>query len=176
MKSIFTRASLFIGLAAILTASAFAQTNTPTPSGTDNAPMRGRMGRRGGMERQGREGRGGDGQGGERRALRRLNLTEAQQQSLRGIEERYGQSFKAQREELRGFMEIRRGGGTLTAAQQERARTLREQMRDNAARMRDEIRSLLTPEQQEQLKRMREEGHARRKARRDAPGTPDDNQ
>lgn len=174
MKTIFTRASLLVGLAAILTASAFAQENTPQ-NGADDGPGRGRMGRRGGMGRLGVE-HDGRGRGGERRALRRLNLSEAQQQSLRDLEARYGQSFKAQREELRGFMEIRRGGGTLTTEQQERVRTLREQMRDNAAKMRDEIRNLLTPEQQEQLKRMREEGQARRKARREALGAPHDNQ
>jgi periplasmic protein CpxP/Spy len=181
MKSIFTRLGLGLGLAAILSASAFAQTATPQQQGgTDGEGRRGREGRLGRMGRQG--GRGGIGgmreHGMARRALRRLNLTDAQRGQLREIEARYGQSFKAQHQELRQLMEVRRAGGTLTAEQQQRAQQLRTEARANGERMHAEILALLTNEQRDQLKRMREEGHARRKARRDgeAPGTPDDNQ
>lgn len=183
MKSIFTRLGLGFGLAAILSASAFAQTSTPQQNGTGGEGRRGREGRMGKMGRMGRGGeRGGEGgmreHGMARRALRRLNLTDAQRGQLREIEARYGQSFKAQHQELRQLMEVRRSGGTLTAEQQQRAQQLRTEARANGERMHTEILALLTNEQRDQLKRMREEGHARRKARRDgeAPATPDDNQ
>jgi Spy/CpxP family protein refolding chaperone len=177
MKSIFTRASLLIGLAAILTASAFAQTATTQQGGTEGEGRRGRQGRMGKLGRMGEGGerRGGRGHGMARRALHRLNLSDAQRGQLRDIEARYGQSFKAQRDELRQLMEVRRGGGTLTAEQQQRARQLRTEVRANGERMHTEILALLTNEQRDQLKRMREEGRERRKARRDSDDTPDDN-
>ncbi|HEV7905609.1 MAG TPA: Spy/CpxP family protein refolding chaperone [Pyrinomonadaceae bacterium] len=182
MKSIFTRLGLGLGLAAILSASAFAQTATPQQqSGTDGEGRRGREGRTGKMGRMGRGGeRGGVGgmreHGMARRALRRLNLTDAQRGQLREIEARYGQSFKAQHQELRQLMEVRRSGGTLTAEQQQRAEQLRTEARANGERMHAEILALLTNEQRDQLKRMREEGEARRKERREKPGQPNDNQ
>jgi Spy/CpxP family protein refolding chaperone len=173
MKSIFTRVSLCIGLAAILTATAFAQTQQ---SGTEGEGRRGREGRMGKMGRMGERGErgGGRGHGMARRALRRLNLTDAQRGQLREIEARYGQSFKTQHQELRQLMEVRRSGGTLTPEQQQRAQQLRTEARANGERMHTEILALLTNEQRDQLKRMREEGQARRRERRDARSTPDD--
>lgn len=180
MKSIFTRLGLGFGLAAILSASAFAQTATQQPqqSGTDGEGRRGREGRMGRMG--GRQGeRGGVGgmreHGMARRALRRLNLTDAQRGQLREIEARYGQSFKPLHQELRQLMEVRRSGGTLTAEQQQRAEQLRTEARANGERMHAEILALLTAEQRDQLKRMREEGEARRKERREKLGQPNDN-
>lgn len=178
MKSIFTRAGLLVGLAAILTASAFAQTATQQ-GGTEGEGRRGRQGRMGKPGRMGELGErrgGGRGHGMARRALRRLNLTDAQRGQLREIEARYGQSFKTQHQELRQLMEVRRAGATLTPEQQQRAQQLRTEARANGERMRAEILALLTGEQREQLKRMREEGMERRKARREASDTPDDDQ
>lgn len=180
MKSIFTRASLIIGLAALLTASAFAQTATPPQSGTEGEGRRGREGRMGRMGRMGRPGErgegGGRGHGMGQRALHRLNLTDAQRGQLREIEARYGQSFKTQHQELRQLMEVRRAGGTLTPEQEQRAQQLRTEARANGERMHAEILALLTIEQRDQLKRMREEGEARRKERREKLGQPNDNQ
>jgi Spy/CpxP family protein refolding chaperone len=175
MKSIFTRVSLCLGLAAILTASALAQT---PQSGTEGEGRRGREGRMGKMGRMGKGGErgGGRGHGMARRALRRLNLTETQRVQLREIEARYGQSFKAQHQELRQLMEVRRSGGTLTSEQQQRAQQLRTEARANGERMHTEILALLTNEQREQLKQMREEGQARRKERREKFGQPNDNE
>jgi Spy/CpxP family protein refolding chaperone len=178
MKSIFTRVSLCVGLAAIFTASAFAQTATPQQGGTEGEGRRGREGRMGRMGRGGE--RGGEGgmreHGMARRALRRLNLTDAQRGQLREIEARYGQNFKAQHQELRQLMEVRRSGGTLTAEQQQRAEQLRTEARANGERMHAEILALLTNEQRDQLKQMREEGEARRKERREKRAQPNDNQ
>ncbi|HEY0099571.1 MAG TPA: Spy/CpxP family protein refolding chaperone [Pyrinomonadaceae bacterium] len=180
MKTIFTRASLVIGLAAILTASAFAQTAPQQQGDTEDEGRRGRQGRRGGkIGRMGEPGEhrgGGRGQGMARRALRRLNLSDAQRSQLRDIEARYSQSFKTQHQELRQLMEVRRAGGTLTPEQKQRAQQLRTEARANGERMHAEILALLTAEQRDQLKQMREEGQERRKARREAYGTPDDDQ
>ena len=179
MKSIFTRVSLCIGLAAILTASALAQTTTPPQNDTEGQGRRGgREGRMGKMGRMGerRDGGGAPGHGMARRALRRLNLTEAQRVQLRELEARYGQSFKTQHQELRQLMEVRRSGGTLTPEQQQRAEQLRTEARANGERMHTEILALLTTEQRDELKRMREEGEARRKERRGRFGQPNDQQ
>jgi periplasmic protein CpxP/Spy len=175
MKNIFTRVSLCVGLAAIFTISAFAQTATPQQNGTQGEGRRGHEGR---MGRQGERGGEGGMRGHDmaRRALHRLNLTDAQRGQLREIEARYGQSFKAQHQELRQLMEVRRSGGTLTPEQQQRAEQLRTEARANGERMHAEILALLTNEQRDQLKQMREEGEARRKERREKSGQPNDNQ
>ena len=190
MKNIFTRLSLVAGLVALLSAAAIAQTTTTTTQqqqqgggGMDAEGRRrieGRMrkgGRMDGGERRG--GGGGIGRGHGmmgRRALRQLNLSDAQNTQLREIEARYGQSFKTQRQELRQLMELREQGATLTPEQQQRAQQLRTDVRGNAERMHAEILAMLTGEQRDQLKRMREETEARRKQRREQRGQPDDDQ
>jgi Spy/CpxP family protein refolding chaperone len=174
MKNIFTRLSLVAGLVATLAAAAFAQATTTAPQdGAEDREGRrrieGRMRGRGRLMGGRREGRrGGDRPGMEGRVLKRLNLSDAQRGQLREIETRYGQSFKAQREELHQLIELRLGGATLTPEQQQRAQQLRGEARDNGERMRAEILALLTPEQRDELKRIREEGAARRNAKRDA--------
>ncbi|MDQ1592850.1 MAG: motif family protein [Pyrinomonadaceae bacterium] len=186
MKSIFTRVSLIAGLTALLSIAAFAQqTNAPQQQGGNGE---GRVGRHGRMKDGGKGGgllRGERGERGERggergmmgrRALHRLNLSEAQRNQLREVEARYGQSFKTQRQEMRQLIELRQQGATLTPEQQQRAQQLRGELRDSAERMHAELLALLTPEQRDQLKRMREEGEARRKQRREAFGTPNDEQ
>ncbi|HLL71628.1 MAG TPA: Spy/CpxP family protein refolding chaperone [Pyrinomonadaceae bacterium] len=179
MKSIFTRASLVAGLVALLSMAAFAQTSAPPQGGTEaegrrdrigeERRMRGRRGERG----VGREGRRG---GMARRALRGLNLSDAQRGQLREIEARYGQGFKGQHQELRKLMELRADGATLTPEQEQRARQLRTEARGHAERLHAEILAVLTPEQRDQLKRMREEGEARRRQRREALDAPPDNE
>jgi Spy/CpxP family protein refolding chaperone len=161
---ISTLATLF----ALLALSSVAQ--TPAPQNTNNAPPHGRAARL--NRRMGRRDAGERGGGNplkqeraERRALRRLNLTDAQRQQMRDIEQRYGQTFRADREELRRLVETRRNGGTLTPEQQQRARQIREQLRANADRMRAEIQNLLTPEQRQQIQQMREEFKQRRRDR-----------
>lgn len=178
MKTIFTRVSLVAGLLALLSMAAFAQTRAPQQGGTDAEGRRGRVDEerrmRGG--RHGEAGGGGGRRGGmERRALRRLNLSEAQRGQLREIEARYGQGFKGQHHELRQLIELRRSGATLTPEQEQRAQQLRTEARGNAERLHAEILGILTPEQRDQLRRMREEGEARRRQRRDALDAPPDN-
>lgn len=176
MKNIFTRMGLILGLAALLSASAFAQTTTPQ-SGTEGEGRRGgREGRRGKLGRMGERGERGVRRQGMGRALHRLNLSEAQRGQLREIEARYGQNLKPQYQELRQLLEVRRSGGTLTAEQQQRAQQLRGEVRANGEKMHAEILAMLTSEQRDQLKRAREEGEARRRARRESRGLPNDDQ
>lgn len=176
MKSIFTRVSLVAGLVALLSIAAFAQAAAPPQGGMDAEGRRDRMDKERRM--RGRQGEPGGGRRGgmERRALRRLNLSEAQRGQLREIEARYGQGFKGRHQELRQLMELRRSGATLTPEQEQRAQQLRTEARGNAERLHAEILAILTPEQRDQLRRMREEGEARRKQRREALDTPPDNE
>ena len=174
MENIFTRMSLAVGLVMLLSVASLAQQTTP-PAGVEGQRV-GRMKR----ERMGGKfgERGGPrGHGMERRALRRLNLTDAQRGQLREIEARYGQNFKAQRQELRQLMELRRSGAALTPEQEARAAQLRAEARDNGEKLRAEILAILTPEQREQLKQMREEHRSRREERRRGGfGKPTDKQ
>jgi len=160
MKSSFIKASLTLALTGALALLTFGQTPAPQTS-TPQPPPTGRH-----------EGRGphGDGfghrGGGERRIFSQLNLTDAQRQQLADIHQRYGQDSKAQREELRQLFETRRGGGTLTPEQEARAKELREQLRASSEKMHGELLAVLTPEQRDQLKQMRERFHERMQERR----------
>jgi Spy/CpxP family protein refolding chaperone len=166
MKRNLTRASLLLALTGLFAVAGFARQQTTAPQSEDKANVERRVRREGRMDRMGqRGGRFGEGRGEragvERRALKRLNLTDAQRQQMREIESRYAQTFRAQREEMRKLHELRQGGTALTPEQREGARRMREELRANAERMRGEIQNLLTPEQREQVRKQREEMKAR---------------
>ena len=166
MKSTWTKAGLVLALVCALGLTAFAQTPaTQTPT---QRPEGGRIGR------HGRMGRGGGRlkMRFERRALHSLNLNDAQRGQFKAIHERYRQGFQTQRQELRQLAEVRRNGGTWSAEQEARAKELRTQMRANNEKMRAEIFSTLTPEQQQQLKQEREQFKERMKERRNRLGAP----
>lgn len=173
MRQKFFSTFALAGVFALLASAGLAQQPTAqTQQGgrPDGPPVTGRMGRRH-MGREGRAGGGRKGAGVERHALGRLNLSDAQRENLRGIESRYAEGFRAQRDELRGIMQARRGGGgTLTAEQATRARQVREEMRASSGKMREEIRALLTDEQRTQLQSTRDELRQRREERRGMRG------
>lgn len=177
MQNIFTRVSLIAGLTALLSIASLAQTNAPQRGDEGGGDRQGRMQRREGRMR-GERGRGvgGGREMMDRRIMRRLNLTDAQRDGLREIEARYAENFKAQRVEMRRLIELHEQGATLTPEQKQRAQQLRGELRNSADKMRDELLALLTPEQRDELKRMREEGQARRRQRREAFGTLPDNE
>ena len=163
MRQKLFRTSALAGVFALLASTGLAQQQPAEPQGRKDDPQAaGRMGRRhmGREGREGREGRGGQRAG--RRALGRLNLSDAQREQLRAVESRYAEGFRAKREELRGITSARRGGGTVTPAQQARARQLREEIRASSDKMREEIRALLTEEQRTQLQSRRDELRGRR--------------
>lgn len=168
MRQKLFRTFALAGVFALLASAGLAQQPPAQPQQggrPDGPPVMGRMHRRQ-MGREGRRG-GGEHKGAERRVLGRLNLTDAQRESLRGIESRYAEGFRAKREELRAVMDARRGGGTLTAEQRTRAEQLREELRASSVKMREEIRALLTDEQRAQLQSTRDELRQRRDERRE---------
>ncbi|MFN2599004.1 MAG: Spy/CpxP family protein refolding chaperone [Pyrinomonadaceae bacterium] len=163
MRDRLIRFSLCACLCALAAPATLAQANTQSPNPAP-PPFGRRMG--------GRAGRDGLGGGAlkqermERRALRRLNLSDAQREQMRAIEQRYAQTFRADREELRKLVETRRSGTALTPEQQARAKQLREGLRANAEKMRAEVQNVLTPEQRQQLEQSRDQAKQRREQRR----------
>ncbi|MET0646707.1 MAG: Spy/CpxP family protein refolding chaperone [Pyrinomonadaceae bacterium] len=121
-------------------------------------------GRRGGGRRGGGFGRFGA----------ELNLTDAQQEQLRQIEERYRATFRAEREnrgqDSRGFDPFAGGAfdeSAVRAAAQARANAQVE--REVAhARMMHEMYNVLTSEQKAQLQATRQQREQRRQSRRGA--------
>jgi Spy/CpxP family protein refolding chaperone len=119
----------------------------------------------GAQQQEGREGRGRRGPGGPGfglRGLRELNLSDAQREQAHAIFERFATSIRPQREQL---MELRKQSrdGNAPADAEERAKTLRAQIRESEKAMRTELMGILTPEQRTRLEEMEKE----RKARRD---------
>ncbi len=164
MKNILTKAGITFGLAASLAVAAttvFAQQQTPAQGGPEAGGMSGRMGRHGRNHKG-----GGDKHKGGMGFLRKLNLTDAQREQFRAIEERYAQSTKEQRGELRQLSQ-ERGQGELSTEQEARARALRQQLGDSARQMRAESIALLTPEQRAEAERIMQEHKARRESRRE---------
>lgn len=111
------------------------------------------------------------------RLFSQLNLTDAQQQQLRAIEERYEATIKPQREEMRRLYESNQG--ELSPDAEARAQQLRAEMRQAMQGIREEMMAVLTPEQRTQLEQLIKERKARqdeRRARRMNPQTDDNDQ
>jgi Spy/CpxP family protein refolding chaperone len=120
------------------------QTQTPGAP-TVQQRQRGRVARRMMMRRRG---------GMRARALRDLNLTDAQKQEAQALRRENFERNRAVREELRQLLQKRRQG-TLTEADQTRARELRQQVQQSRQNMRGQIARLLTEEQRTRLQEMR---------------------
>lgn len=134
------------------------QPQNPGPDGSRRPDRHDRMGRSEGH----RHGPMGHQRGGEFRGLRELNLTEDQSQQRRAITQRYLENIKSQREELFKLRE-KRMQGNLTAADEARARALRQEIQNSMQGMHSEIEAILTPEQRTKLKQI----GAERKTRHD---------
>jgi Spy/CpxP family protein refolding chaperone len=158
-----------IGLVFALSAVAFAQQPTLAPQ--DNGQQQ--EGRRRGVG--GRHGMGKKGHGGMHRLMNQLNLTDAQQQQLRAIEERFEASTKTQREEMRRLRESTQG--EPSADTQARFQALRAEIGQAMKGQRQEMLNLLTPEQRTQMEQLIKERKARqgeRRGRRMAQQNDDD--
>jgi Spy/CpxP family protein refolding chaperone len=166
MRDTWLRLATAAGLVALLAAAGLAQTPAPQNPNSPPPTARGISERRMGGQRADNPMRR---EKAERRALRQLNLTDTQRQQMRDIERRYAQTLRSDREELRQFVETRRGGGTLTPEQQARVRQLREELRANADKMRAELQNILTPEQRQQMEQRRDEMRKRRAERTTPP-------
>lgn len=99
------------------------------------------------------------------RTLRELNLTEAQQQQVRAIFERFAETTKPQREALMQLREQRAEGATDEQVA-ERAKQLRGEIRAAMQSARAEVSGILTPEQRTRLEQIEQERKARHDERR----------
>jgi Spy/CpxP family protein refolding chaperone len=151
LRKKLTGASLALGLIFTFSAAIFAQ--QPVQEDNGQQQREGRMGRR-------REGPGKGGHGGVLRLMSQLNLTDAQQQQLRAIQERFEASTKTQREELRKLHESNQGG-TLSADTQARVEALRTEMNQAMKTTRAEMLAVLTADQRTQFEQLVKERKAR---------------
>jgi Spy/CpxP family protein refolding chaperone len=156
-----TLTGLTLGLIFALSAVAFAQQPAPQDNGQQQQGQ-GRWGR-GGHRGMGKRGRGGI-----LRLASQLNLTDAQQQQLRAIEERFEASTKNQREEMRRLHESTQG--EPAADTQSRMQALRAEMGQAMRGMHQEMMSVLTAEQRTQLEQLMKERKARHQERRGGRG------
>ncbi len=98
------------------------------------------------------------------RLMSQLNLTDAQRQQLRAIEERFESSIKPQREEMQRLLESSQG--SWSADTEARMEALRGEMGQAMRGMRQERLNILTEEQRTQLEQLVKERKARHPERR----------
>lgn len=140
--------------------AAFAQ-QTATPQEQEGRPGNMRPeGRRGGP------GHFGDKLMGMRRALRELNLTDAQQQQANAVFERLAESTKPQREALQKLREQFEQQGAQNEEISQHAKQLRSELHEQMQRAHAEIVAILTPEQRTKLEQMEQDLKSRREERR----------
>lgn len=99
------------------------------------------------------------------RALREVNLTDAQQLQARAILERFAQSTQPQREALRQ-LHAQREEGMPSDETSTRAKQLRGEIRESMQQARAEIVGILTTEQRAKFEQMEMERKARHEERR----------
>lgn len=144
LRTKLTFTGLSLGL--LIVFGAVAQAQQPQPSTQNQTP--GTEATRPFRHREGRGFRRGPDPGGNfgPRLLSELNLTDDQKKQVHTIIEQTFQSRKAEHEELRQLGE-KRSQGTLSTDDQERARTLHQQMRASMADTETKIAAVLTAEQ-----------------------------
>jgi periplasmic protein CpxP/Spy len=153
MKTKLAAAAVFAAMSLTGSTLLFAQQPTQQPSPeSGQLPGQGTRGPRGPRDFK----RGGMG------AFQQLDLTDTQRQQMREISERFRESTRAQREQMRPLHEQLRQGGTLSTEDQAKLNTLREQIRALERQRKDEMMSVLTPEQKAKLDQLKEEHKARR--------------
>ena len=153
-KHLVTATVLILGLLAIASAQ---QPQNQEPGGRppDQQDGRGPFGR-GHHDRMGRQ------RGDDLRVMRELNLTEQQIQQQQAIIQRHFERIKSQREELSNLRE-KRMQGTLSADDEARAKTLRQEIENARQGMQSEVEAILTAEQRTKLEQIK----AERKTRQD---------
>ena len=97
-------------------------------------------------------------------AFRELNLSDAQREQIRAITQRRLDATKTQREELARLRE-KRVDGTFAAADEARARALREEIGATMEGIRLETEGVLTAEQKARLQQLKIERKAKREER-----------
>lgn len=107
---------------------------------------------------------GKHGKRGMMRGLRGIELTDTQKEQMRAIREA-NRPDEATRTEIRTLAEAKRNG-TLSAEQQERLQFLKQQGREKAQAVHQQMLAILTPEQREQLEQKKQEMKQKREERR----------
>lgn len=104
--------------------------------------------------------------------LRQLGLTDAQQQQVRQLMQQFREQTRTLVEQVRVVEEARRTAMETVPVDEGRIRASMQQLLDRQtelaiqqARLHSDIRALLTPEQQQQLEKLRAEREARFKQR-----------
>ena len=173
LQSRLTGAGLALGLLVAFSLPVLAQQSSTTQDTQEQQPQGERMGKR--RWHGGEHGmRGGMGM------FRDLDLSDAQKQQASAIIERYRESTKPQREEMRQLYQQKgqTATGAVDAQAQARAEALRTELRESHKRMQDELLTILTPDQRakwEQLKQERKARHEEWRKRRQGQ-TDNDNQ
>jgi Spy/CpxP family protein refolding chaperone len=173
LQSRLTGAGLALGLLVTFSLPVLAQQSATTAQDEGSQQQTERTGKK-------RWHRGGQGMRGGLRMFRELDLSDAQKQQAHAIIERYKESTKAQREEMRQLHQQKKQSatGAVDAQAQARAEALRTELRETHKRMQDELLTILTPDQRarwEQLKAERKTRHEEWRNRRQGQ-TGNDNQ
>lgn len=150
-KKIFGGAALGLAILAGGGTAAQAQETQTQPQADQKTEKQWKHRRGEGFRRGGKHGRGG------MRAFGQLNLTDAQKEQLRQIAERYRESNKTLREQLRANRE------SNNTAQREQ---LFAQFKEAHQKMRAEMLNVLTAEQRTQLEQFKEQRKQLREQRR----------
>ena len=122
-----------------------ATTTTPSTDMGEKAYKHGGVGKRGQGGRHGGKGRMGK----EMRMLRGIDLTEDQRTQIRTIME-VNRPAPEVRTEIRTLATAKRDG-SITANQQERLTVLKQQAKENARSIKEQVKAILTPEQKTQV-------------------------
>ena len=169
MKKSMTRAFLVFAALGLSAAAAPAQGDSTATrrdgASQDSTPQSERWGKR----HRGRRGEHGEreaSRGGKLRGLRDLDLTDAQREQLRAIRQKFQDSNRGERAELRQLWRIKKEGGELTPEQQARSRELINTVSQTGRSIEQEMLGVLTPEQRTRLDEMQQERKQQREERR----------
>lgn len=157
-------------IAAFSTFAAAQDTKTEAPSTTERQEKQFK-GKRGGFGKFGKRGFGGKhfgGRHGMRGFMRGIELTDAQKDQIKAIREA-NKPDQAIMDEFRTLIKAKRDG-TLTADQEARIKTLREQAKEKGKAVHEQIMNVFTAEQKAQIEKNKlemKERHEQMKQKRD---------
>lgn len=166
MKNFVTGAFLIFAALCLSAAGAHAQVDPAAAAQDGSAQDSSRRGEGWGKRHRGGRGEHGGFRGGRLRALRELDLTDAQREQLRAIGRKFQESNQEERAELRRLWALKRDGGELTPEQQARTRELIDTLSQTGRSIEQEMLGVLTPEQRARLEQLRQEREQRREERR----------
>jgi len=155
-------------LAAVAFTTFVSAQDTSTTQPSNSMQKQERREKRGGKRDRGERGMRGGKHGGDKmmmRGLGQLNLSDAQKQQVRVINENFKTATQTQREEMRA-LGMKKRDGIITADEQARFKEIRSQLKASGEQTRNSVLAVLTAEQRTQLNRMKEEMKQRKMERR----------